>query len=403
VLPLIPFLRQKRVPELDGLRGVACLAILLFGCIASNIAGGAFPGLYRLQAWLLSGFDLFLVLSGFLIAGQLLDSTGSANFLSNFWIRRLARVLPVFYLLVLTFFLMQSLKSTPHPAWLDVLLFDHAMPLWTYPLFMQNFAQAADGGSGGAQWVALTWLTAVEMQFYVVIPFLIRGLTRRALVKVALTCIVLALAVRAAAWAISGSWFTGYFLLPGRMDALMLGVLVAVAIRDAPTRAWFGRHRLLLDGVALCIIALLSTNVVHWLGGLFSPPVSFAVNNLDISLNAALFAYAVLRVFMLPRQALYRRFLASRVLVSAGLISYPLYMYHLAIVGLVHGLVYGDQPRITDLSHLITAIGIMLLSIGLAVISTIWIETPVLRWARRTTERAAPLGVPAFSMLELTR
>jgi peptidoglycan/LPS O-acetylase OafA/YrhL len=45
----------------------------------------------------------------------------------------------------------------------------------------------------------------------------------------------------------------------------------------------------------------------------------------------------------------------------------------------------------------------MLLSIGLAVISTIWIETPVLRWARRTTERAAPLGVPAFSMLELTR
>ncbi len=402
-MPLIPFSQQHRVPELDGLRGVACLAILLFGCIASNIAGGAFPGLYRLQAWLLSGFDLFLVLSGFLIAGQLLDSHRSTHFLGHFWIRRLARVAPVFYIVVLTFLLMQTLQSMPHPAWLEVLVFDHAMPLWTYPLFVQNFAQAADGGSGGAQWVALTWLIAVEMQFYVVIPFLIRGLSRRALVKVALTCIVLALAVRAAAWAITGSWFSGYFLLPGRSDALMLGVLVALAIRDVPTRAWFVRHRHLFDGLALCIIALLSTNVIHWAGSLFRPPASFVVNNVDISLNAVLFAYAVLRVFMLPQSALYRRLLASRVLVGAGLISYPLYMYHLVIAGLLHGLVYGDQPRITDVSHLITAIGVMLLSIGLAVISTVCIEIPIRRWARRTTERAAPLGGHAVSMLELTR
>jgi peptidoglycan/LPS O-acetylase OafA/YrhL len=78
-------------------------------------------------------------------------------------------------------------------------------------------------------------------------------------------------------------------------------------------------------------------------------------------------------------------------------------MYHLVIAGLLHGLVYGDQPRITDVSHLITAIGVMLLSIGLAVISTVCIEIPIRRWARRTTERAAPLGGHAVSMLELTR
>ena len=97
---------KKHVPELDGVRGIACLFVVIAHCLLGPLV--ITPGLrwdiYRYTIHLLlGGVDLFFVLSGFLIGGILLESKDLPHFLNAFWIRRAARILPVAYLLIATY------------------------------------------------------------------------------------------------------------------------------------------------------------------------------------------------------------------------------------------------------------------------------------------------------------
>src|SRR5450432_1712008 len=89
-------------PALDGLRGVAILMVVFlhnFGFMN-----------YFFFGWL--GVDLFFVLSGFLITDILLKTMGKPNFLRNFYMRRILRIFPLFYLLlVICFFILPNIPS----------------------------------------------------------------------------------------------------------------------------------------------------------------------------------------------------------------------------------------------------------------------------------------------------
>jgi len=397
-------MQDRRYLELDGLRGIACLAVVLDHCVTSALPPGLIPGIYRLSEWLIGGVDLFFVLSGFLIGGILLDHRNSSNYFKVFWIRRVSRIMPVYYLLMLTFFAMLLVKPWLGAPWLDLFLFKDMMPLWTYPLFVQNFAQAFHGGDGGARWVASTWSLAIEEQFYLLLPPLVYLLSRRKVTVLAVGCIALALLVRALVWRATGSWFTGYFLLPGRMDALMFGVLGALAVRRPAAMQLLGRRRRLLDGMALLAAVLLSANAPAHLAGSGSSLFSFAVRSLDFTLKASLFCYMILRIFLVPAASRYRKALASPLLVFAGTISYALYMYHPAINGLLHGMFFASEPRITDLAHLTVAIAVIGLSVMLAWASTSFFELPIRRLAHRVKYRASSADMPAAASVNfLTR
>ncbi len=136
------------------------------------------------------------------------------------------------------------------------------MALWTYPLFVQNFAQSLDGGDGGARWVASTWSLAIEEQFYLLLPPLIYVMNRRNLAILAVACIAVAPLVRGYLWQFSGHWAAGYFLLPGRMDSLMFGLLAALTLRTAPALAMLQRHRRSLDALSVALVVVLSGNVL---------------------------------------------------------------------------------------------------------------------------------------------
>ncbi len=390
---------SRHYRELDGLRGVACLMVVLDHCIVSVTPPGAIPGLYRLSDWLLGGVDLFFVLSGFLIGGILLDHKGATNYFRVFWTRRVGRIMPVYYLLMLSFFAMLAIKPWLGAPWLDASLFRDVMPPWTYPLFVQNFAQALDGTDGGARWVASTWSLAIEEQFYLLLPPLVYLLSRRSITALAVTCIVVALMVRAYAWKTTGSWFTGYFLLPGRMDALMFGVLGAVALRNAAAMRALRRHRPLLDGLALLAVAALSTNLLTHIGAALPAALSFVVRSMDFTLKAALFFAMIMRVFLVEAGSAYRRVLSSWAVVAFGAISYPLYMYHPAINGLLHGMAFARAPEITDARHLLVALAVIGVSVVLAWVSTRFFERPIRRLAHRVGYRRAPATVTAASGL----
>ena len=376
-------MHRGRLLELDGIRGIACILVLLDHVIFSNLP--SLPGIGRLTPWLIGGVDLFFVLSGFLIGGILIDNKLASNYFKVFWIRRAGRVWPVYYLLVLTFFAVLALKPYLSAPWLDRFLLRDTMPLWTYPLFLQNFAQASDNWFGGARWVASTWSLAIEEQFYLLAPPLVYLMTRRSITSLAVTCIVAALLFRALLSQMTGSWTAGYFLLPGRMDSLAFGLLGALAVRNASVLAWMQRTRRWLDAMAVLTVLFLTANGLQHAAAAVPREAAFVVENLDFTLRSALFAYVIVRVFVVPEASWYRRALSTPVLVFSGGISYALYMYHPAINGLLHGIAFADEPKLPDIQHYLVALAVIVVSVMLAWLSTRYVERPIRRWSQRAS------------------
>jgi peptidoglycan/LPS O-acetylase OafA/YrhL len=93
------------IPALDGLRGLAILAVM---CHHFLFIGGEGPRtmlVLRLVHCGLFGVDLFFVLSGFLITGILLDTRHTRHALRNFYMRRTLRIFPLYYCVLLVFVL----------------------------------------------------------------------------------------------------------------------------------------------------------------------------------------------------------------------------------------------------------------------------------------------------------
>src|SRR5207248_1231599 len=143
---------QQKIPQLDGIRGVAILVVILHN-------SGRFPRLFA-NGWM--GVDLFFVLSGFLITGILLDTKESESYFKNFYARRCLRIWPLYYSLLLFMFVLVPLlrPSEAH------IIFEKSSPWWAYPLFLQNFLIPISTNAAGP--LAITWSLAIEEQFYLV-------------------------------------------------------------------------------------------------------------------------------------------------------------------------------------------------------------------------------------------
>src|SRR6266404_109473 len=107
--------RSRRIPELDALRGIAILLVLIYHFVI--IPGGLSVASASLPAYLIalgklswSGVDLFFVLSGFLIGGILLDARTSRNYFKAFYMRRFHRILPIYLAMCLMLWIVSSLS-----------------------------------------------------------------------------------------------------------------------------------------------------------------------------------------------------------------------------------------------------------------------------------------------------
>ncbi len=154
---------DSRIPALDGLRGVASLMVLAyhFGPHIVRDDRSRYVFLHRIPPLWFEGVPLFFVLSGFLISGILVDARSSPRYFQTFYARRLFRIFPLYYLVLLGYGMMIALGQ----ANTNARLFESPLPLWTYWLYLQNFAMAATN-SFGAIWMAGSWSLAVEEQFY---------------------------------------------------------------------------------------------------------------------------------------------------------------------------------------------------------------------------------------------
>src|SRR5439155_6239195 len=236
---------SKKIPQLDAVRGVAILLVILHN------ERSVFPSLHleRLFANGWMGVDLFFVLSGFLITGILLDSTPSDRDVTNFYARRCLRIWPLYYaLLVFMFVIVPRLRpSDAHTV------FDKSSPWWAYPLFLQNVLIPSPTNAAGP--LAVTWSLAIEEQFYLVWPWVVRYASRAEIRRLALLVIGLSPALRLYLAGHDVNLYTNVFC---RLDGLMAGALLALLIRTdqfSPSKFIPRARTLLFVAVPLAFVA----------------------------------------------------------------------------------------------------------------------------------------------------
>lgn len=143
---------SRRVPELDGIRGVAVLMVVYGHYVLGRlpVAEWNLPDFLE-RAVLLSrtGVELFFVLSGFLIGGILLDNRGSGHYFSTFYIRRFYRIVPL-YVMVCFLALVGILISNALGASVFLKILNSPIPWYAYATFTQNFWVPAVSNFGGA-------------------------------------------------------------------------------------------------------------------------------------------------------------------------------------------------------------------------------------------------------------
>lgn len=260
--------------------------------------------------------DLFFVLSGFLIGGILLDSRESNRYYKTFYIRRAYRILPV-YLVVITIYWLVSWISVSVAA-------GNSIPFFAYAAFVQNFWMASMGGFGAAA-LAVTWSLAIEEQFYLVAPLVVRRLNVRKLTIVLALIVVIAPLSRAIFLSPHVNCLGAYVLMPCRADALCLGMLCAIAKRNQKIWDFVVRRRryifysflVFLGGAASLAVAKL-------------PFCSGIMITVGFSILGFLYATLLLLSMIGPTWLI--RLLERSTLRGLGKISYAVYLFHLPFI-----------------------------------------------------------------------
>jgi len=376
---------QQRTPELDGLRGMAILLVILCHYIgnAQHAQLGFFlDHLFTCMTAGWSGVDLFFVLSGFLIGGILLDARESPRYFKTFYLRRVHRILPLYYSWILLYVLVVSvivfLVHRPVyvlPEGVRITTRDfYAVP--NYLVFIQNMLYSPTRFEW--IWLIVTWSLAVEEQFYLVAPPLIRYVSLKVLVILLASTIFVAPILRYVSFVYLTDFQRLYqFAMPCRADALSLGILAAIAWRWDPFRAFLAKHPAVLPR-AVIYLGLLVFAEVWWL---VRPPNLVTVT---IGYTSLAFLYVCLLLLVLSQTSSTAAHVTRYAWLRAlGGISYCVYLIHMAINSLAHRILLHDEPRIYDWKGVIITGGALVLSISLASLSWKFVEKPLLRRGHR--------------------
>ena len=175
------------------------------------------------------GVELFFVLSGFLITGILYDARNKPNYFRNFYMRRVLRIFPLYYgVLVLVFFVAPLIPMFRGQT-LDYLV-DRQAWAWLYAVNVYIAKQ----GEWSFSYLDHFWSLAVEEHFYLVWPLVVLLLAQRprTLITVSLAIALGAMLARLTGSLMGLSWWTTYVLTPFRLDGLALGAFLAVTMRQ---------------------------------------------------------------------------------------------------------------------------------------------------------------------------
>src|SRR5271154_5815220 len=310
---------KKKIPQLDAVRGIAVLLVLLHN---TDIYPALHLNLIAANGWM--GVDLFFVLSGFLITGILIDTKSSEGYFKNFYARRCLRIWPLYYSLIFFMFVVVRFLSASEFRTVMQL----SSPWWAFPLFLQNFLIPISTNAAGP--LGVTWSLAIEEQFYVIWPLLVRFCSSKQLRRVAVAEICISPVLRYYLSLHHVYLYTNVFC---RLDGLMAGALLALLVRSdnfVPSRFLKRAWALFFIAVPLAVV----TEAFHsrWIVFFFTAMASVS------------FVYLAL----FCEQKWFRTVMTNRFLIYTGTISYGLYLLHKIPFGVVQAL-HWDQPPLLPL------------------------------------------------------
>ena len=363
------------MPELDMVRGIAILMVVLFhGFEDFAPTGPSAPGWERLflstvgLGW--AGVNVFFVLSGFLITGILLDSVDNPRYYSRFYSRRALRILPAYYLLIAVILMVGRISFvTRRTSWafagLSFVYLSNITPLL-----------------GVSRDYAPLWSLAVEEHFYLLWPAAVRRLRSGVATLAALVCLCEPF-LRAICAARGGLWWGPYTWLSA--DGLALGALLAVFARSG----WSSRRNLLWLAVwaGLFAIVMLAASVR-------------IPRFMSISLRATCVSYgsfSLVAAVLWLGTGEYRRFVNVPILSFYGFISYGLYLIHALLFSLYNDVAAAFVPSFrveqSFVKCLVRLVVVLAIATGTAYLSRTTYEEYFLRMKDKLggkRERAQP-------------
>jgi peptidoglycan/LPS O-acetylase OafA/YrhL len=335
---------RGRIVELDGIRGLAAVAIVIF---------------HARPDWLPFGWaavDLFFGLSGFLITSIILEHGQTPGFLRQFYLRRGLRIWPIYYITIFGF-----------------IVFRHHLPqrcdwsgLWYYLTYTQDLSLYwSNTASRFHSFLDHTWSLAIEEQFYLLWPAAVLLCGARRVPRLVIGCVGISVLGRCFGWPAS--------LLLTRMDGLVLGGLLASMLRRGKVRR--ARAGWLLGS----LIAVGAGTTMALVRTLQLSSRQLAVSGTGL-LAINLTAMGIIGLVVIFANATWLAPLRIKALTYLSKISYGLYLYHYVILRFSAGRLRLWAPWEMPPGRQAVAIVLCFVAAGL---SWVLIEQPILRLKRR--------------------
>ncbi|WP_449465783.1 acyltransferase family protein [Stenotrophomonas humi] len=305
-------------PDIDGLRAIAVLSVIVYHINRSFMPGG------------FVGVDIFFVISGFLITGNIWSEMSKGKFsLLNFYVRRIHRIYPAFAvvtmvtLLIGSFLLLSSdLVRLARSAFWAALSIPNVY-FWKY-LDTSYFAAAAE-----QEPLLHMWSLGVEEQFYFIWPATLLVLCA-ATKRNKLLIVTLAILAGLASFAYAQTFLSAapkftYYMLPARAGELLLGAVTALLLPGKVTGC-DGLNRWVTEMCSIAGVALIGCSLI-FLNHFSEFP---GVNSIWPCLGAVLLIVAGQRGAWFSRSVL-----SLQPVVYIGLISYSLYLWHWPVLAFI--------------------------------------------------------------------
>jgi len=336
---------MKHIKVLDGIRGWAIIFVMLYHftipfqqSIGLNSVDFIFAKFLQM-GWV--GVDLFFVMSGFLITNILLSTQSKPNYYKNFYVRRILRIFPLYYGMLLILLIVMPAISDSFAS-KTATMQANSFWFWTY---LVNWKVASLGTFADFQ-SGYMWSLAVEEQFYIVWPLIVH-LFRNNLIKASSVLLFTSLLLKIWLLFYGASGTTIYTMTITHLDGLLLGsIFGSLYFHKKITSSLITQVGYFAVFASIgCVTLIITSGAFIFYSSL--------VGSIGVTFISIIFTYILLKAV---RAEINTSLLTQPLVIKCGQLCYGLYLLHQPIAILVNEKLISSTSFVLNGSYIPTVI-----------------------------------------------